>query len=142
MNKYISISEDSPLILASKSPRRKNLLKQVGIPFRSLPSNIEENAICGLPSHMAERLAGEKASAALKKIQGSWILGVDTIVVLGDRILGKPTNADNAREMLKILSGKDHEVITGYSVLNPSCQRSFKSIPISVVKSIPLYPLF
>jgi len=91
---------------------------------------------------MAERLAGEKASAALKKIQGSWILGVDTIVVLGDRILGKPTNADNAREMLKILSGKDHEVITGYSVLNPSCQRSFKSIPISVVKSIPLYPLF
>ena len=117
MNNYPPISKDSPLILASESPRRKRLLEQVGIPFRSLPSNIDENSINGSPSHIAKTLAEKKAMAAREKVQRHWILGADTIVVSGDDILGKPSNDDEARSMLKILSGKEHEVITGYSIL-------------------------
>jgi len=120
MNNHSPINGRSPLILASESPRRKRLLEQVGIPFRSLPSNINETSINGSPPCFAKILSERKAMAALEKLQGNWILGADTIVVSGDNILGKPLNADEARSMLKILSGKEHEVITGYSILNPS----------------------
>jgi septum formation protein len=120
MNKYSPINNKFPLILASESPRRKRLLEQVGIPFRSVPSNIDETSINGSPPGFAKILAERKAMAALGKLQGLWILGADTIVVSGDDVLGKPLNADEARSMLRILSGKEHEVITGYSILNPS----------------------
>jgi septum formation protein len=120
MNNYSPINNKFPLILASESPRRKRLLEQVGIPFRSLPSNIDETPINGSPPAVAKILAERKAMAALEKLQGHWILGADTIVVSGEDVLGKPFNADEARSMLRILSGKEHEVITGYSILNPS----------------------
>jgi septum formation protein len=120
MNKYSPICRESPLILASESPRRKRLLEQVGIPFMSLPSNIDETSVNGSPSHLAMILAERKVMAALGKVQRQWILGADTIVVSADDILGKPLNGDEARSMLMILSGKEHEVITGYSIINPS----------------------
>jgi septum formation protein len=120
MNQYSPICRESPLILASESPRRKRLLEQVGIPFMSLPSNINETSVNGSPSHLAKILAERKAMAALGKVQRQWILGADTIVVSGDDILGKPSNGDEARSMLSILNGKEHEVITGYSIIDPS----------------------
>jgi len=120
MNNYSRINNKFPLILASESPRRKRLLEQVGVPFMSLPSNIDETPINGSPPAVAKILAERKAMAALEKLQGHWILGADTIVVSGNDVLGKPLNADEARSMLSILSGKEHEVITGYSILNPS----------------------
>jgi septum formation protein len=120
MNNYSRINNKFPLILASESPRRKRLLEQVGVPFMSLPSNIDETPINGSPPAVAKILAERKAMAALEKLQGHWILGADTIVVSGNDVLGKPLNADEARSMLSILSGKEHEVTTGYSILNPS----------------------
>jgi len=119
MNHYSPISREYPLILASESPRRKSLLEQVGIPFISLPSNIDETLINAPPSNVAKILSENKATAAHEKVQGQWILGADTIVVSDNDILGKPLNDDEARSMLKILSGKGHEVITGYCIINP-----------------------
>jgi septum formation protein len=119
MNHYQLITTNSPLILASESPRRKHLLEQIGIPFKSCPSNIDENSIIGSPSLTAKRLAEKKAMAGQGKFAGQWILGADTIVVSGDSILGKPSDDDEARSMLKTLSGKKHEVITGFSIVNP-----------------------
>lgn len=133
MNDYLPISKKSPLILASESLRRKILLEQVGIPFRSLPSNIDEAVINGSPSHFVKVLAEKKATAALEKVQKQWILGADTIVVLGDNILGKPLNNVEARSMLKLLSGKEHEVITGYSIINPYGERAWTDYEITVV---------
>jgi len=120
MNKYAHISRAFPLILASESPRRKRLLEQIGLPFMTLPSNIDEDSINVPPAGMAMALAERKATAAREKVQRQWILGADTVVVSGNYILGKPSDDDEARSMLKTLSGKDHEVITGYSVLYPS----------------------
>jgi len=117
---YPYITGEAPLILASESPRRKDLLEQAGIPFLSLPSNIDETLINGLSSCVARTLAEKKAMTAAEKIQGRWILGADTIVVSDNNILGKPADEDEARSMLRLLSGKEHEVITGYCILYPS----------------------
>jgi septum formation protein len=119
MNRYPLITKQSPLILASESPRRKHLLEQIGIPFKSCPSNIDENSIIGSPSHTAKRLAEKKAMVGHGKFGGQWILGADTIVVSGDFILGKPSDDDEARSMLNTINGKEHEVITGFSIVNP-----------------------
>jgi septum formation protein len=120
MNLFPHINKEYPLILASESPRRKQLLEQMRIPFSALPCNIDEDLTHGSPSLTARTLAEKKAMAALEKVQGQWILGADTIVVLGAVILGKPSDADEACFMLKTLEGKDHEVITGYSIADPS----------------------
>jgi len=120
MNRYIPISKESPLILASESPRRKSLLEQIGIPFRSLPSNIDEDSINGSTHHIAMALAEKKAMAGHAVAGKNWILGADTIVISGDIILGKPSDLEDARVMLKTLSGKDHDVITGFSIVDPS----------------------
>jgi septum formation protein len=120
MNRFPYISREFPLILASESPRRIKLLEQIGIPFTSLPSNIDENSIKGSPSDIAEKLAERKAMAAHANPGGRWILGADTIVVSGNSIMGKPSDNEDARSMLSILSGKEHEVITGYAIISPS----------------------
>jgi septum formation protein len=120
MNSFTYINKESPLILASESPRRRELLGQVGIHFKVFPANIYELAMTGTPSHIAKTLAEQKALSVSPNFPGQWVLGADTIVVLGDRILGKPVDAADARLMLKALSGKEHEVITGFSIVTPS----------------------
>jgi len=117
---FQAISKAFPLILASASPRRKNLLEQVGIPFRSLPANIDENGFEGEPASVARLLAEKKSKSARPDAGGSWILGADTIVLLGETILGKPRDSDNVRLMLRLLSGKEHEVVTGFCLIDPS----------------------
>ena len=114
------ISKENPLVLASRSPRRRRLLQQIGLPFRSLPSHVEENQTLGEPAVKAVLLAEKKARAAYAKSHDGWILGADTMVVIGERILGKPTDHEEAHFMLSLLSGKEHEVITGFSLLNSS----------------------
>jgi septum formation protein len=118
------ISKENPLVLASRSPRRRRLLKQIGLPFRSLPSHVEENQILGEPPGKAVLLAEEKAKAVYPKSKKRWILGADTMVVMGERILGKPIDHEEAHFMLSLLSGKEHEVITGFCLLNPSGERA------------------
>ncbi len=114
------ISKENPLILASNSPRRKTLLQQIGLPFRSLPSDVDENQALGEPPVKAVLLAEKKAKAVYSQSKESWILGADTMVVVGGRILGKPRDEGDVHSMLSRLSGKEHEVITGFCLLDPS----------------------
>ncbi|MBC8466407.1 MAG: septum formation protein Maf [Deltaproteobacteria bacterium] len=114
------ISEQHPLILASASPRRKRLLIQMGLPFRVMPSNFDEKEMGGEPLRVSRALAEKKAARVYPLTDSSWILGADTIVVIKDRILGKPQDDAEARDMLRLLSGIEHSVVTGFCILNPS----------------------
>lgn len=108
------------IILASASPRRSLLLKQWGIPFRVLPSDIDEESLnlSGTPWEKAEKLALAKAKSVAIKIENGLVLGADTIVVLDNTIFGKPKDNHDAYNMLESLSGKYHEVITGVAIVN------------------------
>lgn len=96
------------------------MLQQIGLPFLPLTSNVEENHVMDQSPVKACLLAEKKARAVLPKSDNSWILGADTIVVLGEKILGKPMDHNEARSMLFLLSGNEHKVITGFCVLDPS----------------------
>ena len=103
-----------PLILASASPRRQELLRNAGIPFEVQPTDIPEVPLPGeLPRACAERLAREKALAISVRFPARHVLGADTIVVVNGTMLGKPRDAADAVRMLRLLSGKTHEVVTG-----------------------------
>jgi septum formation protein len=117
--KFPIISKDNPLHLASASPRRKRLLEQLRLPFRSLPSKIEEESSADEPSFGALRLAEEKARSILPLSQPGWVLGADTVVVLDGAILGKPEGFSEALSTLTLLSGREHRVITGFCLLDP-----------------------
>ncbi|MDM8539686.1 Maf family protein [Desulfococcaceae bacterium HSG9] len=109
-----------PLILASQSPRRKYLLEQAGLAFKVVPSQIDENAFSyRQPATHVKKLALAKAEDVAMKNPGKWIIGADTIVFINASILEKPTSKDNARAMLQQLSGKIHQVFTGFAICNP-----------------------
>ncbi|MGE4552470.1 MAG: nucleoside triphosphate pyrophosphatase [Desulfovibrionaceae bacterium] len=114
-----------PLVLASASPRRLELLGSLGIDFTVRPSRAPEPAPAPGegPDAYAMRLAGLKAAAVAEKLPArldrAAVLAADTIVVLGNRVLGKPRDADDALEMLRLLRGQTHEVITGCCLLAP-----------------------
>jgi septum formation protein len=113
--------QQARLILASKSPRRRYLLKQAGIEFSVIPSEFDEGSVeLSPPVTYVKCLAESKARDISQKYPDSWIIGADTIVLIGDTILGKPASADEACTMLKRLSGKIHRVITGYCICNTS----------------------
>lgn len=110
-----------PLVLASASPRRSELLKRIGLDFRVIPSGIEEaNRAPEEINEQVERWAREKALAVSRLYQGSWVLGADTVVVLEGRVLGKPRNANEARSMLENLSAKTHEVTSAICLVHQS----------------------
>lgn len=113
------ISKDFPLILASSSPRRKKLLRQIGIPFRSRSSNIDENMGSAQTPLRPSVLASKKAQAVHLKALNKWILGADTVVILEETHLGKPRAFEEAHSMLLRLSGKEHKVVTGFCLLDP-----------------------
>ncbi|NSW89502.1 MAG: septum formation inhibitor Maf [Firmicutes bacterium] len=108
------------IILASASPRRRQLLEQWGIPFTVIPCDLNEENIklSGDPGEKVEKLALVKAENVAKKIGKGLVIGADTIVVLDNAIFGKPKNDLDAYNMLKKLSGKCHEVLTGVAVVN------------------------
>jgi septum formation protein len=119
------------LVLASESPRRKELLATLGIDFETIPSEIEEAIEVGMaPGEVAVELAASKATTVKDRLLAGFapdqkqaqaerlvILGADTVVVLGSDILGKPSSQEDAAAMLSRLSGKVHEVFTGIAVL-------------------------
>ncbi len=106
------------LVLASASPRRQELLHNAGIAFAVQPADISEDPLPGeKEKDCAERLAREKALAIARLRPGEAVLGADTIVVIDDQILGKPTGAADAARMLRMLSGRTHRVITGVCLL-------------------------
>ena len=134
MSKFEPISTASPLILASSSPRRKRLLRQVCIPFRVLPSRIVEESTTEEPEALVRSLAEKKAKAAARKAAGQWILGADTVVVLENEILGKPENRKDAASMLTRLSGREHRVVTGFSILDPSGAHAHSEEVVTLVR--------
>jgi len=108
------------IILASASPRRKELLEQIGIPYKILPSGVEEDMskIEGTPEEKVEKMALNKAMDVAGKLNRGLVLGADTAVVLGKDIMGKPKTYDEGYSMLKKLSGNTHLVITGLALIN------------------------
>lgn len=113
------ISSSIPVFLASKSPRRKKLLKQLNLKFKSLSVDMDETIHKNeKPFKAVTRLSNEKLNLAKIKVKTGIIITADTIVVLDKTILGKPTNKKDAFRILKYLSGKTHVVYTGYSIYN------------------------
>lgn len=107
-----------PIILASKSPRRQELLKLMDIDFRVVLKEVDESYPGYLkPEEVAVYIAEKKAQAFDETIQNEIVITADTIVVVDDNILGKPASADDAVEMLQTLSGRMHQVITGVCLL-------------------------
>jgi septum formation protein len=107
----------SRFILASKSPRRYELLKQLGLDFDVIPSEIEEHFITNeSPQGHVIRLAEGKALDVGERCPDRWVIAADTIVFINGSILGKPKNREEAMEMLRRLSGQEHWVLTGLSV--------------------------
>jgi nucleoside triphosphate pyrophosphatase len=102
------------LILASASPRRAELLHNAGIPFTVVPAHVpEERSPVETPTGYAMRLAREKARTVLARHPEGVVLGADTVVVIDEHVLEKPTDAGDATRMLRLLSGRRHQVITG-----------------------------
>ena len=107
------------IILASASPRRKEILALTGLRFRVVPSDYEEildNAI--KPHNLAKLLSLEKAMAVAGKYRDALIIAADTFIVFKRKFLGKPHTSQEARKMLSLLNGKFHSVITGYTILD------------------------
>ena len=112
-------SESTRLILASASPRRAELLREAGYRFAVDPAEIDESFPTGMmPSDVARHLAEQKAKVIAARHPDKVVLGADTVVAFGDKILGKPADEKDAREMLKLLSGTTHLVITGVCVIH------------------------
>ncbi len=131
----IKISEllkiDKPLILASQSPRRRKLLKQLGFEFSVQPSDVDENGISTElpPQEYAMKLALRKAKdIAEKTLHPAIIIGSDTIVVLDGKILNKPADREDAVRMLKTLSGRTHTVYTGICLFESVTMRNFSTV--------------
>jgi len=108
------------LILASSSPRRQELLREIGIPFQVHAANINEDQMLREdPIAYALRLAQAKAEAVAVQYPQSYVLGADTIVVVDGEVLGKPKDREDAARMLRVLSGRGNEVTTAVSVVAP-----------------------
>jgi septum formation protein len=111
------------LVLASRSPRRREILRQAGIPFVVRPMDVDETPLPDEPARdYVVRVAREKANAAAADltVDGEIVLGADTTVVIQGEILGKPLDAADARRMLHLLAGQRHEVLTGICLRSDS----------------------
>jgi septum formation protein len=120
------------LVLASASPRRQELLRNAGIEFVVHPANVPEMPRDGeAPRSFAERMAREKALAVLAQRPNEMVLGADTVVVVDGEILGKPRDAADAARMLRLLSGRKHEVITGVCLAGGRSPQGLKPAAIN-----------
>jgi len=121
-------------MLASDSPRRRDILTQLRIPFRQVSSNSEEKKAAGDPMKDVCLIAERKAMAVRPSEPSSWIMAADTVVVLGDNVMGKPTDAREAFAMLTNLDGKSHRVITGLCILSPIGTRALCDSVVTEVR--------
>ena len=116
----------SRLILASKSPRRSELLKQAGLTFSVIPSDFDESTVAlSNPDSYVRTLAESKALDISQKYPDAWVIGADTIVLVEQKILGKPGSKGEAFDMLQRLSGKSHQVLTGYCICSKKENKFF-----------------
>lgn len=113
-------------ILASQSPRRKDLLEQAGFAFEVIPGNFDEGSVpLDKPESYARLLALEKANQIGNQYPDSWVIGADTVVCIDGSILGKPHSKQDAHRMLNLLSGQTHQVVTGYALIKNAEQKLF-----------------
>ncbi len=129
------------IILASASPRRKELLEQVGAEFEKIPAVGEEIITDSSPQQAVLDLAAQKAAEVAAKVrEDAIILGADTVVAFGDKILGKPKDEADAKQMLSLLSGKTHSVYTGVSIVVRQSGES-QSYSFYEETEVTMYPL-
>lgn len=128
------ISRQNPLTLASASPRRRQLLEQIGLPFKIAPSVAEESRFHAEPEALVQRLASEKAREVFSRLSDRWTLGADTLVVIDREVLGKPVDAGDAVRMIGRLNGKEHHVITGFCLLCPDGRAVHSEAVTTVVR--------
>src|SRR5215831_12737223 len=114
-----------PLVLASASPRRAELLRNAAIAFIVDPAHVPEQPYPGeTPLDYARRLAREKARAVFSRRPDEVVLGADTVVVIDEHLLEKPADAADAARMLRLLSGRSHQVVTGVCLCAPGFERT------------------
>lgn len=136
------------IVLASASPRRRELLSQIGVEFEVKPADGEERIISTEPSKVVEELSGQKAMFTAKALEkenghvpeGCIVLGADTIVSYEGRILGKPSDKEDAIQMLSMLQGNTHQVYTGVTVLKEK-QGSWKFHTFFECTDVIFYPV-
>lgn len=129
------ITTHLPIYLASKSPRRQKLLKQIGLKFKVKAVETEEKLIKSEPPvQTVKRIAIEKLEAAKKEISKGIIITADTVVVIDGKIIGKPKDKKDAFKILKKLSGNTHFVFTGYCIYNSETKKSFTKYVRTAVK--------
>jgi septum formation protein len=117
------------IILASNSPRRRYLLKQAGIEFNVVPSNFDESRVARQDPYQYVRiLSRHKAEDIAGQYPDRWVIGADTIVSIGGKILGKPRDKSEARAMLEQLSGQTHQVYTGFTICCVDMQKQFTDV--------------
>ena len=125
------------LILASASPRRRALLAHLGLPFRVVVPQVEEDtppSSQGRPEALAETLALAKAQSVARQVGDALIIAADTMVVDGDTILGKPKDGSEAAAMLRRLRAREHRVITGLAVVDAATRRAATAHAITIVR--------
>lgn len=120
------------IILASKSPRRKELLTQAGYTFSIEPAVGEETQVGDTPAEIVMHLAKQKAEEIFKKHEGEdvFVIGADTIVVYENEILGKPKDREDAKRMLSMLSGNTHQVLTGVCLMGAQTKVFYESTDV------------
>jgi septum formation protein len=125
------------LLLASASPRRAELLRAAGLPFDIQAADVDERRLAGeAPDAYVRRLATAKAAMVARSHPERVVVGADTAVVVGDDILGKPTDSADAGRMLRVLSGRDHSVLTGLAVWQGA--RRLEAVDSTAVRFRPL----
>jgi septum formation protein len=126
------------IVLASASPRRKRILQQVGIRFKTIEPIEVEEIISGKPRTVVITNANRKASAVAKELNDSLVVGCDTIVTINSKIMGKATNLEQAERMLKALQGREHIVVSGLAVINAKSGQEISEIVETRVFMLPL----
>ena len=121
------------LVLASASPRRRELLERIGYAVEVEPANADESVRENeSPADCALRLAAAKAGAVASNRSGVWVLGADTVVALGLQLLGKPADERDATSMIERLAGREHEVITGVRLIAPDGRDTRRAVTTAV----------
>lgn len=127
------------IILASNSPRRRELLEQVGIPFLVDTEEVSEDVQIADPAELVKELSLRKASAVCGRHPGEWILGADTVVYYDGEILGKPADRQEAFDMLAMLGGRMHRVITGVTLLKQEEEKALRRITFAEITKVWMY---
>jgi len=116
------------IILASTSPRRKKLLSKTGLVFETIESGYEEDMTLPMnPEELVEHLSFNKAKAVFENNRDALVIAADTFIVFNGKYLGKPKNEEESRKMLELLSGKEHHVVTGVTIISKDKTVSFNS---------------